>query len=267
MINNKYNNITYKGNKPLISIITVVYNNVYHIKQTIESVLAQDYPFIEYVVIDGNSSDGTLEIIQEYQDKISFLLSESDNGIYDALNKGIKNTNGDVIAILHSDDLYYDEYVVSDMVQKMEITDSEICFSDIVILDYDSGKVLRYYFANFFSKWLFRVGWMPPHPGCFIKKSLFNEFGMYSTDFKIAGDFDFLVRIFFSRKIYWSYLNRISVKMLEGGTSNSGLKSKKIIANEISRSLSNNNVWSLSVFQLLRYLIRILELTVKPKKL
>ena len=152
MTNNKYNNVTYKGNKPLISIITVVYNNVNHIKQTIESVLAQDYPFIEYVVIDGNSSDGTLEIIQEYQDKISFLLSESDNGIYDALNKGIKNTNGDVIAILHSDDLYYDEYVVSDMVQKMEITDSEICFSDIVttVLAFMKFEIISKVFISFF---------------------------------------------------------------------------------------------------------------------
>ena len=169
------------------------------------------------------------------------------------------------MAILHSDDLFYDNHVVSDMVNRMAETDAEFCFSDMVIVDTVTDKVLRYYMASYFSRWMFRIGWMPPHPTCFIKKSLFDEFGGYSTSYLIAGDFDFMVRIFFGRTISWTYLDRITVKMRQGGVSNSGWKSKKIIENEISKSLKDNQVWSLHLFRIGRYFIRLLELVVKPK--
>jgi len=143
---------------------------------------------------------------------------------------------------------------------------SEFCFSDAVIVDGSSGRILRYYMANYFNRWMFRIGWMPPHPTCFIEKSLFNEFGLYSINYKIAGDFDLLVRFFYGRKIRWSYLNQISIKMSGGGVSNSGWRSKRLIFNEISCSLKSNGIWSLSIFQLARYIIRILEIIIKPKK-
>jgi hypothetical protein len=153
------------------------------------------------------------------------------------------------------------------MMRKISETGSEFCFSDMVIVDKLSGQVLRFYMANYFKKWMFRMGWMPPHPTCFIKKSLFDEFGMYSTDYKIAGDFDLLVRFFYGRKIRWSYLGRISVKMSAGGISNSGWQSKKLIFNEINQVLKSNNVWSLPIFQLIRYPIRLMEILIKPKKI
>lgn len=206
-----------------VTIITVIYNNVEHIRGAIKSVLSQNYPFIEYIVIDGGSTDGTLEIIEQYRDSISVFLSEPDDGVYDALNKGIMRASGDVVGILHSDDRFCYNQVVSDMVQKMSDTKTEFCFSDMIIVDSSSNKILRYYMAGYFKRWLFRTGWLPPHPTCFIKKSLFNEFGLYSTKYKIAGDFDFMIRIFYARKINWAYLNRITVKMKSGGTSNSGL--------------------------------------------
>jgi len=249
-----------------VSIITVVYNNVKYIGESIESVLSQDYHPVEYIVIDGGSTDGTLDVVEKYRDKISVFLSEPDDGIYDALNKGINIATGDVIAILHSDDLFCGECVVSDMVKRMSDTKSEFCFSDMVIVDSVSDKVLRYYMAGYFSRWMFRMGWMPPHPTCFINKSLFDEFGLYSLKYKVAGDFDFLLRIFYKRDIHWSYLDRVTVKMRQGGVSNSGLISKKIIAKEINHSLRSNNVWSLPVFQLGRYFIRLLEFLIKPKK-
>jgi glycosyltransferase involved in cell wall biosynthesis len=252
--------------RPLVSIITVVFNNSDYIRDAIESVVSQSYPLIEYIVIDGGSTDGTIEVIKEYQDKISVFISEIDNGIYDALNKGITHASGDVVAILHSDDQFCDANVVSNMVLHMSQTDSEFCFSDLVHVDSLSGKVSRYYMANFFKQWMFRIGWMPPHPTCFIKRSLFDEFGMYSTDYKIAGDFDLLVRFFYGRKIRWSYLDQITVKMSPGGTSNSGWQSNRIIFNEISRSLKSNGIWSLPVFQLARYALRLMELIIKPKK-
>jgi glycosyltransferase involved in cell wall biosynthesis len=249
----------------IVSIITVVYNNVESIDDAIKSVISQDYPYIEYIVIDGCSTDGTFEVIKEYKKHISVLVSEPDGGIYDALNKGITRSSGDVIAILHSDDKFFDSHVVSDMMKNMNETETELCFSDMVIVDSSSGKVLRYYMANYFKKWMLRIGWMPPHPTCFIKKSLFDEFGLYSTKYKIAGDFDFLVRIFYGKKISWSYLNRISVKMSQGGVSNSGWQSKRLIVSEINQSLRLNNVWSHPILQLSRYVIRFIELIIKPK--
>jgi len=250
----------------VVSIVTAVYNNIEYIDDALVSVLSQDYPLIEYIVIDGGSTDGTVEVIEKHRDQISVFLSEPDNGIYDALNKGIELSTGDVIAILHSDDLFYDEFVVSDMVCKMRDADVEFCFSDMVIVDNKSDRVLRYYMAHYFNRWMFRMGWMPPHPTCFIKKTLFDEFGLYSLDYKVAGDFDFLVRMFYGREIRWAYLKHITVKMRQGGVSNSGLMSKRVIASEINRSLQANDVWSLPVFQIGRYIIRLMEMLVKPKE-
>jgi glycosyltransferase involved in cell wall biosynthesis len=247
-----------------VSIITVVFNNVYYIRDTLESVISQDYPLIEYIVIDGDSTDGTLDVIEKYRDHISVFSTESDDGIYDALNKGIALASGDVIAILHSDDLFCDKCVVSDMMKKMSETNAEFCFSDMVIVNNISDKIVRYYKASYFRRWMFRMGWMPPHPTCFIKKSLFDEFGMYSLVYRVAGDFDFIVRMFYGREINWAYLSRITVKMRKGGVSNSGFESKKIIANEINQSLRANNVWSLPFFQLGRYFIRLMEILAKP---
>ncbi|MBT7902054.1 MAG: glycosyltransferase, partial [Candidatus Marinimicrobia bacterium] len=220
---------------PLISIITVVYNNEKDIRNAIESVLDQNYEYIEYIVIDGGSDDGTIDVINEYRDHISVFISETDNGIYDALNKGVLCASGDVVAILHSDDQFCNSRVVSNMMEKIEQTKVEFCFSNMVLVDKPSGKILRYYMASYFKIWMFKIGWMPPHPTCFIKRSLFDEFGMYSTDYKIAGDFDLLVRFFYGRKIRWSYLNQITVKMSTGGVSNSGWRSKKLVYSEISR--------------------------------
>jgi len=248
-----------------ISIITVVYNNAKCIETSIKSVLSQSYENIEYIIIDGGSTDGTTEIIKELGDKISKFVSESDSGIYDALNKGIEISSGEVIAILHSDDEFCNKNTVSNVMNHMIGSKSEICFSDAVIVDNSSGRILRYYMASYFNKWMFRIGWMPPHTACFIERSLFNELGSYSVNYKIAGDFDLLVRFFYSRKIKWSYLNQISIKMSGDGVSNSGWKSKRLIFSEVNRSLKSNGVWSLSVFQLARYIIRILEI-IRPKK-
>lgn len=258
-------NTLVSNNDQLVTIITIVFNNVKFISNAIESVISQDYPNIEYIVIDGGSTDGTLEAIDKYKDNISIFLSEPDDGVYDALNKGICHSSGDFIAILHSDDLFCNSRAVSSMMNEISNSNAEICFSDMVVIDKTSGLVLRYYMANYFRRWMFRIGWMPPHPTCFIKKSLFREFGLYSLDYKIAGDFDFLVRVFYKRKINWSYLNQITVKMRSGGISDSGLKSKNLINYEISRSLKSNNIWTLYILQIFRYLIRLIEIIKKPK--
>jgi glycosyltransferase involved in cell wall biosynthesis len=249
-----------------LSIITVVRNGEKTIKDTIDSVFSQTYSDIEYILIDGCSTDKTVDIINGYEKKIFKLISEPDEGIYDALNKGIIRASGDVVAILHSGDKFCNTHICSDVIKHMDKTKAEFCFSDMVIVDNFSRKILRYYIASYFKRWMFRIGWMPPHPTCFINKSLFDEFGMYSTEYKIAGDFDLLVRFFYGRKIRWSYLDQITIKMSGDGVSNSGWRSKWLIFNEINLSLRSNGIWSLSIFQLIRYIIRMLEIMIKPKE-
>ena len=253
-------------NQPLVTVITVVYNNSKHIRAAIESVLSQDYSKIEHIVIDGGSTDGTIEIIEEYGDKISVFLSEPDEGIYDALNKGIVRANGDYLGILHSDDIFCDDKVVSDIIQKLRDTETELCFSDLVIVDEVSGKVIRYVMSHYFRRWMLRIGFFPPHPTVFFKRSIFDEFGLYSKYYKLAGDFDFMIRVFYGRKINWTYMNRITVKMRSGGKSNSGLSNKILCAKEIQESLHMNNIFTLFFFQVGRYLIRMMELLIKPAK-
>ena len=248
-----------------VSIITVVYNNVEYIKNAIQSVLSQDYLNIEYIVIDGNSNDGTISAIKEFEDQIDYFFSSSDKGIYDALNKGIEISTGEIIGILHSDDLFIDTKVVSEMVSKLQSEDAEFIFSDLIIVNPETKKIIRYYMANYFKPWMLRIGWVPPHPTVFMKKTIYDEFGDYSLDYEIASDFDYFLKIFYGRKIHWTYLNRITVVMGSKGVSNSGISNKILMAKEIRRALKNNKVWSLSIFQLLRYFIRVFELLIKPK--
>jgi glycosyltransferase involved in cell wall biosynthesis len=248
-----------RNNNPLVTIITVVLNNAKYIEGAIQSILSQKYKNIEHIIIDGGSNDGTVEIINKYSGKISQFISEPDNGFYDALNKGINLSNGDVVGILNSDDEFYDEYSILDVVNAMVKSNAEFCYSDVVLMDKDLEKILRHYRARIFNKWLFRIGWMPPHPACFFRKSVFIEFGGYSTQFTIASDFDFLVRMFYRREIDTIFLNQVLVRMRNGGLSNSGVKSKVIIMREINQSLHNHNIFSTPFFQLGRYFIRLME--------
>jgi glycosyltransferase involved in cell wall biosynthesis len=251
---------------PIVSIITVVFNNAEFIERAIKSVLSQRYPSIEYIIIDGGSTDESINIINKYQDQIYFFVSEKDNGIYDALNKGIRNSTGSVIGVLHSDDIFFDDYSVSNIINNMVKTNSEFCFSNIVITNRSMDRVIRYYQIGYFKRWMFRLGLMPPHPSCFIKKTLFDEFGLYSTRYLIAGDFDFMVRIFYGRDIKWSYLSQISVKMMTGGLSNSNISNKIISAKEINAVLKNHNIFSMYGLQLFKYTTRFIELISRPRK-
>jgi glycosyltransferase involved in cell wall biosynthesis len=253
-------------NFPLVSIITVVFNNKNSIQNAIDSVSSQDYPNIEYIVIDGGSNDGTVNIINSNLHNISIFKSKPDNGVYDALNKGLRYASGEIIGVLHSDDKYTSSKVISSSVNQMIETKSEIVFSDVVIINPHSKKILRYYRANYFREWLLNVGWMPPHPSCFVSKSLFDYTNGYSTDFKIASDFDFFVKIFHEREVKWTYLNQLSVIMMQGGLSNSGYKSAIMIIKEVRQSLRSNKIWAPYIFQTVRYLIRFFEMIIRPSK-
>jgi len=246
------------NHKIKFSIITVCFNSEEFIRTAIESVLSQDYVNIEYIVIDGNSTDATVSIVKEYTDKIVHLVSEPDMGIYDAMNKGIALASGDVIGILNSDDFYPHTHVLSDVAHCFE-TKQEI---DIVLgnVDYvhmmELNVAVRYYSSSRFVPWKLRFGLMPAHPGAFIKKSAYMNVGQYKLGYKIAADFDMFVRIFMHDKATYITLNEVVVRMRVGGVSTSGIDSYIVSSKEMIRSLKENTIYTCWLFILVRLPIK-----------
>jgi len=205
-----------------ISIITVVWNNAKTIKDAIDSVLSQTYENIEYIIIDGASTDGTVEIVQNYGDKISKFISEKDKGLYDAMNKGIAQATGDIVGILNSDDFYIDEFVCERVIKEFEEKGVDSVYADLVFVKPENlEKTVRYYDSSHFTPEKFAYGWMPAHPTFFVKKEVYNRYGVFRTDLKIGADFDILVRFLYTHKISYSYIQEILVKMRVGGVSTS----------------------------------------------
>ena len=229
-----------------ISIITSVYNNKETIEDAINSVLSQSYTNIEYILVDGGSSDGTLDIVEKYKDKIDIFISERDKGIYDGLNKGVGLATGDVLAFLHSDDLYASETIIEDIVKEFESTGADGVYGDLIYTPKDdTSKVLRYWKSKVFDMSLLKKGWMPAHPTFFLKKSVYDTYGKFDLSFKIAGDYDFMLRVL-SAGIKVSYLPKVFYKMRVGGESNKSIKNIILKSKEDMRALSKNNVGGLS---------------------
>jgi len=207
-----------------ISVITVSFNSEDSIRDTIESVVSQDYADLEYIIVDGASTDNTLEIIKSYGEKISKFVSESDHGIYDALNKGIKLVSGDIIAILHADDLYADKQVLSKVVRAFFEQEVEAVYGDLVYVNNtDVDKISRYWQAGTVDRKKIRNGWMPPHPAFFVRKHLYRDYGAFESKYRIAGDYDFMMRVLWQHRVPSFYLPEVLVKMRLGGVSNRSL--------------------------------------------
>lgn len=206
-----------------VSIITICYNRKGTIAKAIESVLIQDYPNIEYIVIDGNSNDGTKEIVQSYADKISHFISEPDKGMYDALNKGVSLATGDVIGLMHSDDEFYDSSVVSQIVAAFQNNpNTDAVYGDGIYVSNDAEeRLVRNRIGGSYSLKKVKSGWLPLHPTVYLKKSVLEKYGHYNLDFKIASDTEFLLRYLFKYQIKMTYLNTYIVKMRMGGLSTS----------------------------------------------
>jgi glycosyltransferase involved in cell wall biosynthesis len=208
-----------------VSIITVVQNRVNVIAHAISSIQDQDYSNIEHVIIDGASTDGTLETIRQLIGAKTILISEPDGGIYDALNKGIVNSSGDVIGVLHSDDFFSDRLVISQVSKLFEDPTVDIVYGDLdYVSNTDSRKIVRHWVAGEFSEKKLSWGWMPPHPAVFIRRSFVELHGAYNTSYQISGDYDSLLRYFGVGKAKVSYLKRVLVKMSFGGKSNESFK-------------------------------------------
>lgn len=206
-----------------ITIITVCYNRKATIGKAIESVLSQNYDDIEYIIVDGNSTDGTKQIIESYRDKITQFISESDKGMYDAINKGFRLATGDVIGLMHSDDEFYDEEVVNKIVERFH-NESNIdgIYGDGIYVSNDKHeRLIRNRIGGDFSIKKIKKGWLPLHPTVYLKKSVIDKNGLYNLDFKIASDTEFLLRYLYKHRIKMGYINSYIVKMRMGGMSTS----------------------------------------------
>jgi glycosyltransferase len=224
-----------------ISIITVVWNNKETIKDAIESVLSQSYENIEYIIVDGASNDGTIDIVKSYGDKISKFVSEPDRGIYDGLNKGVSLATGNIIAFLHSDDVYADETVIERVVKEFE-NNLDGVYGDLIYTPKnDTSKVIRYWKSKDFDMSLLKKGWMPAHPTLFLRREVYEKYGKFDLDFKIAADYDFMLRVL-SAGINVQYLPHILYKMRVGGESNKSIKNIMLKSKEDSEALKKNNI-------------------------
>jgi glycosyltransferase involved in cell wall biosynthesis len=204
-----------------VSVVTVCFNNQYTIFDTLNSVAGQDYVNIEHIIIDGLSTDGTLEIIRNQPKPVSLLISEKDSGIYDAMNKGILRATGDVIVFLNADDFFAEKSVISDVVNLFEKTDSDAVYGDLVYVHPENTlKITRKWVAGLYRPGAFNFGWMPPHPTFFVKRSVFSRFGSFDLRLNSAADYELMLRFIHKNKIKLAYLNRILVRMRTGGTSN-----------------------------------------------
>ncbi len=244
-----------------ISIVTVVYNNANVIKSAIDSVLNQTYENIEYIIIDGKSTDGTVEIIQSYGPKIDKFISEPDFGIYDAMNKGLKLATGDVIGILNSDDFYISNDVIAKVVQVFKERQVDSVFADLVYVKAENlNKVVRYYDSSYFSPDKFAYGWMPAHPTFFVKREVYEKYGYFKLGYKIAADYELLVRFLAKYGVSYYYLREPIVKMRIGGVSTQNLKSNFILNQEILKACSENGIYSNWLMVLSKYPKKILGL-------
>jgi glycosyltransferase involved in cell wall biosynthesis len=246
-----------------VSIITVVWNGEKTIKDAIDSVLTQTYEDIEYIVIDGLSTDGTVELVKSYGDKIDKFISEPDKGLYDAMNKGIAQATGDVIGILNSDDFYMDNKVIAKIVKEFEDKRVDSVFADLVyVKPNDLQKVVRYYDSSQFLPDKFQYALYPAHPTFFVKKWVYDRFGLYKTDYRIVADFDIMARFLYTNHISFSYLKEPIIKMRIGGASTS-FNSIWINSLEQLRVCRENNIDSNLFKILLKYPIKILGIVKK----
>lgn len=209
-----------------ISIITVVYNNEKTIEDAILSVLSQSYKDIEYIIVDGNSSDNTQNIIEKYKHKLGQYVSEKDFGIYDAMNKGIKMATGDIIGILNSDDLYDDSDVIKDVVSQFtENKKFDLLYGDLVyVASENTDKVVRKWRSRPYYETFFENGNVPPHPALFVRREVYEKCGLFNVNFKLAADYDFMLRVFKQFGNSAIYIPRLMVRMRLGGATNKSFK-------------------------------------------
>jgi len=244
-----------------ISIITVTYNSESHLQQSINSVISQDYPNKEYIIIDGKSTDSTLNIIEQFKHQLGNFISEPDKGLYDAMNKGINLCTGDVIGLLNSDDIYTDNDVLTDVMNCFNADpDLDILYGNLVyVKKEDTNEIIRKwnslpYYNNFFEH-----GHVPPHPALFLRLHVYKKAGLFDLQYKLASDYEFMFRIFKKYNFKSTFINRLTVKMRLGGTTNKSIKNILNGNKEILKAWKNNGFKPPISFIFLKVLKRLIQ--------
>ena len=224
-----------------VSILTVAYQSAATLRQTIDSVLSQDYSNIEYWVIDGGSNDGSVEILESYAGRVHFI-SEKDSGIYDALNKGLARISGDIVGVIGADDFYPTTDVISSVVASFQANQTDAIYGDIQFVDPESMRVVRYWKAGAYqiNNWLY--GWMPPHLSFYVKRDVYERLGNYRTDFRCAADYEWMLRALYKHRISVAYLPKLLMTMRNGGTSTASWKHRWVANREDRKAWALNDL-------------------------
>ncbi|MGK0500802.1 MAG: glycosyltransferase [Oceanicoccus sp.] len=223
-----------------ISVITVCFNAAETIADTIESIRCQSYADIEYIIVDGGSTDETLSIIEQNSDVVSLLLTGPDDGMYHAANKGISAASGDIIGMLNADDFYADKDVLKDVAASIT-AGSDAVYGDLHYVDRDNPqKITRNWISGPYDRESFRFGWMPPHPTFFIRKKAYDSYGLFVLDFESAADYELMLRMLYKHSLKPSYINRVLVKMRVGGKSNVSF------ANRVRANKEDRKAWEIN---------------------
>lgn len=243
-----------------ISLITVSFNAADTIGATLDSVVSQTHPDVQHIVIDGASRDGTLAIINHFRDGIAKLVSESDHGIYDAMNKGLALATGDIIAFLNADDVYVHPGVLARVSRIMAQGNLDALFGDAEFSRPGMpGRVVRRYRSSGFSPRRVAWGWMPAHPALFLHRRVFERFGIFRTDYRIAGDFELVARVFHSNELKYRYLPEVLVRMRTGGISTGGWRNTILLNREVLRACHENGIQTNLLMILSKYPAKLME--------
>ena len=252
----------------IISVITVVFNGAATLEHTICSVLEQTYRNVEFIIIDGGSTDGTLDILREYDDHIDYWVSEKDAGIYDAMNKGIALASGDIIGFINADDFYESSNVLANVAKvfankRVDVSYGDLCY----VKQFDTMKVVRYWKSSEFYPNSFEIGWCPPHPTFFVRREIYERYGMFDLTFKIAADVELMIRFLEVHRVCAIYIPVVLVKMRMGGTTNRSLSNILKQNKEILRALKSHGLGS-SIVRLIsnKFISRGLQFFVRPSQ-
>lgn len=240
-----------------ITVITVTYNRAYVIKDAIEGVLKQKYKNYEYIVVDGASSDNTIEILKEYEPKFDGRMrwiSEPDKGLYDAINKGIRMATGDVVGIVNSDDYFHRDDTLDVIANAFESDEVNAIYADERIVD-DQNKTLCYDRGNYFRTWMYRIGLMPGHASFYAKKELFEKYGYYKTDYKITADYELMLRFAYINRVKMKYIPEALLSFRTGGVSTQ-LSQKKRLHKEQVRACRENGLFCIQPMIWIKYLFK-----------
>jgi len=243
-----------------ISVVTVCFNAAKTIAQTIESVACQVHPDVEHIVIDGASTDGTIDIVHGYSGRLAQVLSEPDDGIYDAMNKGLARSSGDIVCFLNADDQYAHPQVLSRVAKQMHEHQLDALIGDVGFFDKaDPKRMVRRYRSNNFTPGRLAWGWMPAHPALFLSRAVVRRVGRFKTDYRIAGDYEFIVRAFHGHEMHYCHLPEVLVNMQIGGVSANGWRSRILLNREVLRACRENGVQTNIVKILSKYPLKMLE--------